>query len=96
MTLALYARRKTWPLEGVEIRLTHSRIHAEDCEECETREGRLDRIERVIALAGDLNGGAARATARDRRALSRAPDADVGDPHRDADSLTPGGGAFIA
>ena len=54
MTLALYARRKTWPLEGVEIRLTHSRIHAEDCEECETREGRLDRIERVIALAGDL------------------------------------------
>ena len=54
MTLALYARRKGWPLENVEVRLTHSRIHAEDCEECETREGMLDRIERVITLAGDL------------------------------------------
>ena len=54
MTLALYARRKAWPLERVEVRLSHSRIHAEDCSECETREGLLDRIERVIALGGDL------------------------------------------
>src|SRR5207247_2114153 len=31
MTLALYARRKGWPLDGVTVRLTHSRIHAQDC-----------------------------------------------------------------
>jgi len=55
MTLALYARRKGWPLVSVEVRLTHSRIHAEDCADCETREGMLDRIERVIALGGDLS-----------------------------------------
>ena len=55
MTLALYARRKGWPLASVEVRLTHSRIHAEDCADCETREGMLDRIERVIALGGDLS-----------------------------------------
>src|SRR5262245_43656773 len=51
MTLALYARRKEWPLTGVTVRLRHSRIYAQDCATCETREGRIDRIEREIALA---------------------------------------------
>jgi putative redox protein len=54
MTIALYARRKQWPLTGVTVRLAHSKIHAVDCAECETREGMLDRIEREIALEGDL------------------------------------------
>jgi putative redox protein len=55
MTLALYARRKGWPLTGVTVRLEHSRIHAVDCAECETKEGKLDRIEREIALEGALD-----------------------------------------
>ena len=54
MTIALYARRKGWPLTGVTVRLRHSRIHADDCAECETKQGMLDRIEREIAVAGDL------------------------------------------
>ena len=54
MTIALYARRKQWPLTGVTIRLRYSRVHATDCAECETKEGLLDRIEREIALDGDL------------------------------------------
>jgi putative redox protein len=54
MTLALYARRKQWPLEAVTVRLRHSRIHAEDCAECATKEGMLDRIEREILLHGVL------------------------------------------
>lgn len=54
MTVAMYARRKQWPLEGVTVRLQHARIHAEDCAECETREGMLDRIEREISLTGPL------------------------------------------
>jgi putative redox protein len=56
MTLALYARRKRWPLESVEVRLRHSKIHAADCEECETRDGKLDRIESDIVLTGPLDG----------------------------------------
>ena len=56
MTLALYARRKQWPLEAVEVRLQHSRIHAADCAECETKEGRLDRIDSEIVLTGALDG----------------------------------------
>ena len=54
MTIALYARRKGWPLTGVTVRLRHSRIHADDCAECETKQGMLDRIEREIAVAGEL------------------------------------------
>jgi putative redox protein len=56
MTLALYARRKQWPLQGVEVRLRHGKIHAADCAECETREGKLDRIERELVLTGPLDG----------------------------------------
>jgi putative redox protein len=55
MTIALYARRKQWPLTGVTVRLRHSRIHAEDCADCETKAGMLDRIERELAVAGELN-----------------------------------------
>jgi len=54
MTIALYARRKGWPLAGVTVRLRHSRIHADDCAECETQQGMLDRIESEIALAGEF------------------------------------------
>ena len=55
MTLSMYARQKQWPLEGVTVRLSHSRIHAADCAECETKEGKLDRIEREISLTGGLS-----------------------------------------
>ena len=55
MTVALYARRKEWPLEEITVRLRHRKIHASDCAECETKEGMLDRIEREIELAGPLS-----------------------------------------
>jgi putative redox protein len=55
MTVAMYARRKGWPLEAVTVQLRHSRIHAADCEACETKAGRLDHIERIVELTGVLN-----------------------------------------
>jgi uncharacterized OsmC-like protein len=55
MTIALYARRKRWPLDDVVVRLRHSRVHAEDCADCETKAGMLDVIERDISLSGKLS-----------------------------------------
>lgn len=55
MTVALYARRKQWPLTSVTVRLRHGRIHAADCSTCETREGQLDHIERELTLVGPLS-----------------------------------------
>ena len=54
MTIRMYANRKQWPLEAVRVRLTHEKIHAEDCLACETKEGLVERIEREILLRGDL------------------------------------------
>ena len=55
MTIAMYARRKKWPLERVTVRLRHSRIHAEDCAACETQNAQLTVIDREIALEGSLD-----------------------------------------
>jgi putative redox protein len=55
MTLAMYARRKNWPLEAVTVRLRHAKIHAADCEACETKDGRLDYVEREVELTGVLS-----------------------------------------
>jgi uncharacterized OsmC-like protein len=55
MTIAVYARRKQWPLAAVTVRLRHGKVHATDCENCETKVGLLDRIERDIELTGRLD-----------------------------------------
>src|SRR6059036_2725532 len=55
MTVAMYARRKQWPLEWVTVRLRHAKVHATDCTECESQDTMLDRIEREIDLEGALS-----------------------------------------
>ncbi len=54
MTLQMYAKRKGFPLERVEVRLSQSRIHADDCADCESKEGYVTRIDRFITLSGPL------------------------------------------
>ena len=55
MTLAMYARRKKWPLEHVTVRLRHSREYAQDSASCETQDTRLTVIDREIELDGSLD-----------------------------------------
>ena len=55
MTLRMYADRKDWPVEAIQVRLKHDKIYATDCQHCETKEGTVDRIERVIELTGPLD-----------------------------------------
>jgi uncharacterized OsmC-like protein/esterase/lipase len=52
MTLRMYANHKKLPLEDIEIRLLHERVHAEDCIDCEHR---IERITRRITLHGALD-----------------------------------------
>jgi putative redox protein len=54
MTLRMYADRKGWPLEHVEVRLAHHRIHADDCADCESSSGLIETIDRTIELHGPL------------------------------------------
>jgi putative redox protein len=55
VTVRIYAQRKNWPLRSTTVTLTHSKIHAADCEACETTSGRLDHIRREVSFEGDLD-----------------------------------------
>ena len=55
MTLQMYARLKKLPLEKAVVRLTHKKVHAQDCGHCEATGGKIDRMEREIELIGELN-----------------------------------------
>jgi putative redox protein len=55
MTVKMYARRKGWPLEDVEVMLETFKVHARDCEDCESDpNARVDIIECEIQFKGDL------------------------------------------
>ena len=54
MMVGLQARKRRWPLGKIIVSLTHSRIHAHDCQECLTKDGMIDRIEVTVELTGPL------------------------------------------
>ena len=50
MTLRIYADRKEIPLERVTVKLTHKKVHVEDCAECEGKGRTIDRIDAPLRL----------------------------------------------
>lgn len=54
ITLRLYATQKRWPLEGIEVRLRHQRVHRHDCEQCEQQAEMLEEIQKELCLLGPL------------------------------------------
>ena len=56
MTVGMYARRKHWPLTGVTVHLSHSRVHARDCVACDTEQAMLTVIDRNVEFDGPLTG----------------------------------------
>jgi putative redox protein len=55
MTMHFYAKREKLPLAGVELTVTHDRMHARDCADCVTGEGFIHRFNVEIRLQGDLS-----------------------------------------
>ncbi|MGI1672011.1 MAG: alpha/beta fold hydrolase [Neptuniibacter sp.] len=54
MTIRMYARQKKIPLDSVQVDVSHSKVHAQDCENCQTNNGKIDQFERNILLSGSL------------------------------------------
>ncbi len=54
MTLRMYADYKKIPLEEVNVKLTHDKIHKVDGENSEDSKGKIDQIKRLVSLKGDL------------------------------------------
>ena len=53
MTIRMYARRKSWPLEGVEVDVSHNKVHAQDAGDQSA--GKIDQFTRRIRLDGPLS-----------------------------------------
>ncbi|HET9603231.1 MAG TPA: OsmC family protein [Gemmatimonadales bacterium] len=54
MTLRMYADRKGWPLDGVEVRLRTTQSHEADCVQCEENDVGITTVERQLELFGAL------------------------------------------
>jgi putative redox protein len=55
MTIQMYAQRKGWVVEGVQIKLSTHKVHARDCEDCESDpNAKVDIIETELSFEGDL------------------------------------------
>ena len=55
MTLRMYADRKGWDLQEVEIELDQDRRHAKDCENCESETGYVHFIQKRLRFKGNLD-----------------------------------------
>lgn len=55
ITVRMYADRKQWPLERLELDLSHDRVHAKDCEDCEQEDGVISVIDCRLRAIGDLS-----------------------------------------
>ncbi|MEM8999231.1 MAG: bifunctional alpha/beta hydrolase/OsmC family protein [Bacteroidota bacterium] len=55
MTIQLYAKRKGWPVDNVEVHTSYSKDHAVDCQDCEAERAKIDTFHREIKLKGDLD-----------------------------------------
>jgi len=55
MTVRMYADRKQWDLEEIEVRLSQERVHSKDCDDCESKDGFVHLIEKEVKLTGNLS-----------------------------------------
>lgn len=54
ITLRMYAELKQIPLETVLVRLTHYKVHIDDCKDCENKNAKIDKIDVELQFTGNL------------------------------------------
>jgi len=55
MTIQMYAKRKGWDVQNVQVHTSYSKSHAQDCENCESDSAKIDTFNREINLTGNLD-----------------------------------------
>ncbi len=55
MTLQMYAKRKNWDVQNVQVHISYDKKHAVDCEHCETDTAKIDTFTREIKFEGNLD-----------------------------------------
>ena len=55
MTVRMYAERKGWPLDGMDITVSHEKVKASQCDECESTKGFVDIFDCDMTFHGDLD-----------------------------------------
>ena len=55
MTLQMYAKRKGWKIDNVEVHTSYSKDHAVDCDNCEDPNNQIDTFTREIKIEGDFD-----------------------------------------
>lgn len=54
MTVRMYAKRKKWAIESINLSLDHEKVSANACDDCLTIDGKVDIINIDISFEGDL------------------------------------------
>lgn len=55
ITVTMYAQRKGWDLQQVEVELTHTKDHLQDCADCAEKDVKLDQISLKLSFKGQLD-----------------------------------------
>jgi len=55
MTIQMYAKRKGWKIDNVEVYTSYGKTHAIDCENCDEDSAKIDTFNREIKLESDLD-----------------------------------------
>lgn len=55
MTVRMYAERKGWPLEGMDITVSHKKVKASQCDECVSDTGFVDIFDCDMTFHGELD-----------------------------------------
>ncbi len=55
MTIQMYAKRKGWPIDNVEVHTSYGKDYAQDCEDCDENSAKIDTFTREIKLVSQLD-----------------------------------------